>query len=155
MDEPTAGERATDVNRGAYRQLLETGPNRRDLGAIDRLVAPDFVGHWLFNAPALVGPAAFRQWLVGTLTAFPDWHIRLDDILAEGDRVAGRWTAHGTETGTRRDPAGQVVPGSGCSLHLHGIHIARFTRGQLVELWHSQDLLSTYQQLGVLPDIPH
>jgi len=155
MTAENAPAHLADANSAAYRRLLEEGPNRRDLAAIDDLVAPGFVGHWLFNAPPLEGRAAFRAWLTSSITAFPDWRMTLDDILAADDKVVARWTVQGTETGERRSPVGEAQPGSGNSLTVRGIHIARFAEGQLVELWHSQDLLSTYQQLGLLPEIAH
>jgi len=153
MQDPAVDQAA--ANRAAYRRLLEDGPNRRDLAAIDDLVAPGFVGHWLFNAPPLKGRDAFRGWLTRSITAFPDWQMSLDDVLATDDKVVARWTIRGTESGEHRSPTGEVQPVSGKALEVRGIHIARFADGLLVELWHSQDMLSTYQQLGVLPEIAH
>lgn len=153
MQENTAQQ--AEANKAAYRRLLETGPNRRDLTAIDDLVAPGFIGHWLFNAPPLEGRDAFRAWLTSAIAAFPDWQMTLDDVLTADDKVVARWTLSGTESGERRSPAGEEQPVSGEPLEVSGIHIARFVDGQLVELWHSQDMLSTYQQLGILPEIAH
>ncbi len=153
MQDPTAHQAA--ANKAAYRHLLEDGPNRRDLAAIDELVAADFIGHWLFNAPPLEGRDAFRGWLTTSTTAFPDWHMSLDDVFATDDKVVARWTIRGTETGERRSSTGEAQPVSGKAVAVRGIHIARFADGQLVELWHSQDMLSTYQQLGALPEIAH
>ena len=153
MQDPAVDQAA--ANRAAYRRLLEEGPNRQDLAAIDTLVAPDFVGHWLFNAPPLEGRDAFRGWLTRSITAFPDWRMSLDDVLATDDKVVARWTICGTETGERRSLTGELQPVSGKALEISGTHIARFADAQLVELWHSQDMLSTYQQLGALPEIAH
>lgn len=145
----------TRANKAAYRRLLEEGPNRGDVTAVDELVALDFVGHWLFNSPPLVGREAFRAWLAGSIRAFPDGQMTLDDLLAADDKVVARWTIRGTETGARQSPTGEAQAVSGRRLTTSGIHIARFADGQLIELWHSQDLLSTYQQLGLLPEIAH
>ncbi len=76
MQDPAVDQAA--ANSAAYRRRLEDGPNRRDLAAIDDLVAPDFIGHWLFNAPPLEGRDAFRRWLTTSITAFPDWCMSLD-----------------------------------------------------------------------------
>jgi len=141
---------STEKNKALYRRLVEEGMNGRNLSLIEDLVAADFIGHWLFDAPPMQGRDGFRQWVSGFLQAMPDWHGTLDQLLADGDTVVARWTVRGTQTGEWRTATGAIPP-TGKALAVPGIHIARFVDGKLVELWHSQDRLGMFQQLGLLP----
>jgi Predicted ester cyclase len=75
--------------------------------------------------------------------AFPDLHATVDDVIAEGDKVVQRTTAHGTMKG---EFAG--MPPSGKSATWQQIHILRFADGKEVEHWAVTDQLSMLQQLG-------
>lgn len=60
-------------------------------------------------------------------------------MVAEGDKVAERWTATFTE------------PASGVQVTLTGIIILRLADGKIVEMWWAKDFLGLVQQLGVIP----
>jgi steroid delta-isomerase-like uncharacterized protein len=79
-------------------------------------------------------------------TAFPDFHLRIDDLVAEGDKVVVRWTFTGTQHGPLAD-----VPASGKRVDVpNGIAIYRLAAGRITEghfAWNKYELL---QQLGVL-----
>ena len=64
-------------------------------------------------------------------------------IFAEGDLVAGRWTARGTNTG----PWGGVEP-TGKTAEFSGVNIFRFANGKVVEIWNHRDDLGLREQLG-------
>lgn len=76
--------------KGTYRRIIET-ISGGDVGALDGLVAPDIVDHNPFpgQAPGLGG---FKEWIAAVRTSFPDLEGAVDDVLAEGDRVAARVT---------------------------------------------------------------
>lgn len=78
--------------------------------------------------------------------AFPDSHVRYEEIMSFGDTVVGRWTANGTNTG--RLP-GIAVP-TGKKINITGITIYRFSNGKIVEAWEQLDLLGMWRQLGVI-----
>ena len=75
--------------------------------------------------------------------AFPDLEFTVDLILAEGDLVAGRWTARGTNTG----PWGSVDP-TGKRAEFSAVNIFRFANGKVVEIWNHRDDLGLREQLG-------
>jgi predicted ester cyclase len=83
-------------------------------------------------------------------TAFPDFHILIEDQIAEGDRVVTRFTASGTHLGVWQSPLGMHQP-TGKQFQHEGIRIFRVVDGKLAETWGGADTLSQLQQLGVLP----
>ena len=119
---------STEANKNLVRKLFDECFNQRAFALVDELVAPDFVGHFLGGSPAMQGREGFRDWMTGVFAAFPDWRGALDDVIAEGDRVAFRWTVEGT-------PEGQAGAGR---ITQHGVEICRYADGILAELWHCQ-----------------
>jgi predicted ester cyclase len=79
-------------------------------------------------------------------SAYPDTHIELGEVIAEGDLVAGAWTATGTHKG---DLMG-IAP-TGRSITVTGIGIDRISGGQIVESWANYDALGMLVQLGAIP----
>jgi predicted ester cyclase len=76
----------------------------------------------------------------------PDWQFTMEDVIAEGARIAIRWSAHGTQHG----PLLGVAP-TGKPLHLTGISIYHLVGRTIVEGWTSWDTLSVLRQLGRFP----
>ena len=85
--------------------------------------------------------AAHRIMLAG----FPDYQTIIDDLFAEGDKVAARITMSGTNTGSFMG-----IPPTGKYVSFTGIYIARLANGKIVEHWGEEDGVSLLQQLGVL-----
>ena len=79
-------------------------------------------------------------------TAFPDLNVKVEDQLAEGDKVATRWTTTGTHQG---EFAG--IPPTGKQGGVTGTTIARVVGGKIVEERSNWDTLGLLQQLGVIP----
>jgi Predicted ester cyclase len=132
----------TEANKASARRMVDEVVNRGNLALIDELMAPDFVDHALPPGvpPNREGVKTFFAMLRG---AFPDLHATVDDVIAEGDKVVQRTTAHGTMKG---EFAG--MPPSGKSATWQQIHILRFADGKEVEHWAVTDQLSMLQQLG-------
>jgi steroid delta-isomerase-like uncharacterized protein len=120
--------------------------NRNDL-LIEEVVAPlssSFVYHRP-GMPDVTGLTYVRQ--VETYrSAFPDFHQMIEDLLAEGDKVACRWSARGTHQG---DLMG--VAATGKAITFTGIAIFRVANGKIQEEWAYSDTLGLMQQLGVGP----
>lgn len=73
--------------------------NERDASAIPEFLAPGCVGH-MENGHDLVGPEAFHEQVYQKMmTVFPDLHVAVQDIVAEGDRAYVRWVITGTHRG--------------------------------------------------------
>jgi predicted ester cyclase len=79
-------------------------------------------------------------------SAFPDSHVRYEEINSFGETVVGRWTATGTHTGKL---PGIDMP-TGKKINITGITIYRFSSGKIVEAWEQLDLLGMWRQLGVI-----
>ena len=72
--------------------------NAQDLDAAEELLAPEFVRHDA-NLPDVVGQQAERQHIADNLTAFPDLHFEIEQLIAEGDLIAARYLVQGTHRG--------------------------------------------------------
>jgi predicted ester cyclase len=80
------------------------------------------------------------------LDACPDYHTQIEDLFAEGDKVAARVTISGTHTGS----ALFGIPPSGNRLVFTGIYIARIENGRIVEHWGEEDAVSLLEQVGMV-----
>lgn len=122
-------EKTLDANKALIRRIFEEVIPAGDPAAMRDLVAPDFLDHDpLPGQPAGAGGA---EYVVSTMhTAHPDLQFTIDDLVAEADRVAIRWTLRGTNTGPMlgRPPSGQPV-------ELAAIVIFRIADGRLAERW--------------------
>lgn len=79
------------------------------------------------------------------LAGFPDYQTIIEDMLAEGNRVAARIRMTGTQTGEFMG-----VPPTGRQISFTGIYIVRIANSKIVEHWGEEDGVSLLQQLGVL-----
>jgi steroid delta-isomerase-like uncharacterized protein len=135
---------STEENKALVRRFYE-GWNKRNLNQMMDLIAPDGVDHAL--PPGFPpGVEGVRKLLTMYQEAFPDIHIQIEDMIAEGDKVVTRMTATGTNTGEYMG-----MPASGKRINVPGIDILRVTNGKLVEHWHNEDNLGMMQQLGAIP----
>ena len=118
--------------------------NRNDLDALGEVVSENLLTPRIMPGipTGMEGAkAAHRIMLAG----FPDYQTTIDDLFAEGDKVAARITMSGTNTGSfiGSSPTGRRVS-------FTGIYIARIENGKIVEHWGEEDGISLLQQLGVL-----
>jgi predicted ester cyclase len=77
--------------------------------------------------------------------SFPDWHSTFEELIAEGDRVAERWTGRGTHLGEL-----QGIPPTGKRVEVPGSVFYRIVDGRIVEFRGQLDMMSLMQQLGVI-----
>ena len=80
------------------------------------------------------------------LAAFPDLHVTIEDVVAEGDRVVVRTTYTGTHQADL-----QGIPATGKTVSESAITIFRLANGKIAEGWLVADNLGLMQQLGVIP----
>ena len=132
-----------EENKLLVRRILEGMLNGRDLALIDDLAVPEYVYHAAANP--VRGPAAFKQLTGMFLTAFPDIRITIEDQVAEGEKVATRWTMRGTHQG----PFMGIAP-TGRPVAITGL-LSRISGGKLVEAWDRFDTMHFMQQLGAIP----
>ncbi len=133
-------EQTREANRHNVETLFQTF-NTGDLGRLDDLIAADYVG-----PQGDKGPDGFRKVIAGLRAAFPDIHYTVDDVVAEGDRVAIRWHW----TGTHRAPF-RVIPATGKSVTNAGLAIFRLAGGKVVAAALETDRLGFLEQIGAVP----
>jgi len=146
MNVQTAGEpRAnTDENKALVRRFVDEVFVAGRMEAVEGLVAPDFVPHsWPGTGP---GPAELNRAMSRVFAGLSDVSMTIEDMIAEGDRVAVRLTAHAVHTGEFMG-----MPASGKSYTIPEIHIFRVADGKIAEHWGQADLLGMMRQLGGLP----
>lgn len=134
-----------EANKALMRRWYEEFWCKGNEAAVDELVAPNFVDHqrpegWPAGREGL--KALVREWRTG----FPDMRETVEDLLAEGDRVAGRFTLRGTHRG----PFLGLAP-TGKRIEITGMDIVRIRDGRIVEFWYNEDTLGLFRQLSLLP----
>ena len=90
-----------EENKAVVRRAYVDGLNRKDMGIIDEVFAPEYVAYFP-GVPPVRGRDAMKELLAAFLAAFPDIVFTIEDQIAEGEKVATRWTAHGTHQGEFR-----------------------------------------------------
>ncbi len=133
-------------NKAIIQRLIEEVYNQGNLDVVDELIAPDVFDHAAVPEHQH-GIDGFKHVMEWVRNLSPDVHYDVDDIIAEGDKVAVRMTQSGTHTGTLRE--GQ--PPTGKRFSVDYVHWFRLADGKVAELWAVRDDLSRLQQLGLMP----
>ena len=136
---------SSEVNKTQYRRTFEEVFNQGNLALVDELVAPDFLNHEVPPGMNNRGPESTRQVVRMLRTAFPDLHVVIEELVAEGDTVAGRVTMRGTHLG----PFQGIAP-TGRSFEQAQMHFVRFRDGKAIEHRAVRDDLGMMQQLGLM-----
>ena len=118
--------------------------NRKELDRIEEFVTPDFVNHeaWKGEDPGYEG---FRIRLKRLHDAFPDMHLEVHEVIAEGDLVAYRATLSGTHEGELMG----MAP-TGRTFSVQHMHWLRLRDGKASEHWATRDDLGMLRQLGII-----
>ena len=140
-------EANTSANKAIVRRWFEEVWNQGREETIDELFATHGIGYGLGDTEAPVhGPAEIKPFVRNLRGALPDIHMKIEDSIAEGDKVTVRITVEGTHKG------GQLgVAPTGRRIRIEGIVVIRIANGQLVEGWNSWDQLGLLRQIGALP----
>jgi steroid delta-isomerase-like uncharacterized protein len=137
----------------AYRYYNEI-MNQGNLAVIDELLSPDF----LFTIPThpepYRGPEGFKKLVAMLRGAFPDVHLSLEHLIAEGDTVVGHWTGRGTHTGGPLHTVMGDIPPTGKRFTIDGMSWLRVVDGKIVESLANEDTVGLLTQIGVLPAPP-
>ena len=134
---------STSKNKAGQRRIWEESFNKGNLAIIPELIAPDYI----FRSPLgieLKGPEGFKQLISMTHTAFPDVHVTVNEMVAEGDKVVSCFTLKGTFKGEMMG----IAP-TGKRIEITGAVIVRWVGGKEVEALEFIDTLSWYRQLGI------
>jgi steroid delta-isomerase-like uncharacterized protein len=135
-----------EKHKALVRRFHEEVWNEGNVAAVDEFMAAEYVD---YSIPSGLPPGTegLKQAITTYRTAFPDLKATLDDIFAEGDRVAYRWSTRGTHLG---DWLG--IPPTGNHMAATGISIFRIAGGKVVEGWTSMDLSPTDEKLRWLTE---
>lgn len=112
---------STTTNIQIIQHRVEEIWNQGKIATIDELIAANLVSN---GQP--IGREGFRQFVTAVRAAFPDIHFTVEDSLAEGDKVAIRYTGRGTHQG-----AFAGIPASGKQVQFPGIGIFPIANGQI------------------------
>lgn len=135
---------SADENKALVRRFFDLGPSRGDLLAADELLADGFTLH--IPLPCSRGIQGMNEVITACRAAFEHLDVTIEDMLADGDRVAARFTARGIHKG-----AFMGLPATGKCIAMTGIEIFRIENDKIAELWGEANLLGLMAQLGILP----
>ena len=126
---------SAEENKAMVRRLLEA-INTGNMDVVDELFSPEVAGQAKQNY------TAFRS-------AFPDWREEIVDVIAEEDKVVGRFKCSGTHRGEMMG----IAP-TGRHMEVDEVYFLRVENGKFVEFWGLEDNLARMRQLGLLPPRP-
>jgi steroid delta-isomerase-like uncharacterized protein len=133
-------------HKALVRRFHEEVWNKGNVAAVDEFMGAEYVDYAIPSGLP-PGTEGLKQAITTYRTAFPDLKATVDDIFAEGDRVAYRWSTRGTHLG---DWLG--IPPTGNHMAATGISIFRIAGGKVVEGWTSMDLSPTDEELRWLTE---
>jgi steroid delta-isomerase-like uncharacterized protein len=138
-----------DEHKAIIREHVEVLFNQHRVDRTEETVTADYLDHAPLpgQVPGLEG--AKQKW-AAYLAAVPDMHATVEELIAEGDKVAVRWTVQGTHQGELMG-----IPATGRRAVFRGISIYRLDDGKIVEQWEQWDRLDLLRQLGVIPAPRH
>ena len=136
-------------NKALMRRWFEEVWNQRRKEAIWEMFAAEGIAHGLGGDNSSIrGPEGFAAFHASFVAGFPDLKVAVEDVLAEGDRVAVRWRASGSLTG----PGLGLAP-TNRAMSVTGMSFVRIQGGLIVEAWNNFDVLGMHQQVGTLAAI--
>lgn len=139
--------RARDNRHTVHRIVEELWQSHaRNPAVVDEVFAPDYVNHDL-STSSVRGLEQFKGWAVGLRASwgrgFPDYRITIEDLIAEEDRVAIRWTFRGTHMGEFMG----IAP-TRKQVTMRAIAIYHFSGGKVTDIWWNYDAAGLIQQLA-------
>ena len=122
----------SESNKVIVRRLVAEVLNSGHLEVIDELYIPELA-------------RAAKRWIAPFRASFPDVHMEIVELIAEGDKVVGRFTCSATHLG---DWLGQAPTGRRFE-RVDEVWILRFRDGRIAQAWSLEDTLGRLQQLGL------
>ena len=135
---------STEDNKALVQRMIQMQVNG-DLNTVDQIITPNWVDHQP-PMPIPQGYEGFKQLTLAFRSAFPGFQVEIEDMLAEGDKVAARFRLRGTNTGSF-----QGMPPTGKAVNVTATGIFRVVDGKGTDNWVNLDALGLLQQLGIVP----
>jgi predicted ester cyclase len=133
---------SSEQNLAAFREIITEAFNKGNYSVLGVHFDPAFIEHQFGLHATIEGMQGDIRFL---RKAFPDFHITIEDLVADGDKVWARMTARGTNSG------GFMGPPNGKSFEIAVFDVVRFKDGKIVEHWGSPDRFAMLAQIGRLP----
>lgn len=133
---------SAEKNKEIVRRVIDEVVNKGDLLLVEEVLASEYVYH--FPTHDIYGPEGFKEFVTSMRSAFPDLHVIIEDIIAEGDKVAARVIMQGTFEGELNG----IAP-TGRKLKFHEAVFVRFENGKEVEATAYGNMNSFNEQLGI------
>jgi predicted ester cyclase len=130
----------TDLERGLGSRWFEQVWNEGRREAIAEMLAPEGVLHEA--GTDTIGPEGFYPFFDRMRATFSDLRVKVEDTIAEGDKICVRWSCTAGHTGD-----GLGIAATGVTMHVTGISILRVAGGKLVEGWQNWDMLGMMEQI--------
>jgi len=131
-----------EENKAIVHRFFEEGPSKGNISTASELLSSDFTLH--VPLPVSSGINGIKEVITSCRAAFEHLNVTIEDMIAEEDNVAARFTAHGIHKG---DFMG--LPITGKPITMTGIEIFRIKDGRICELWGEANLLGLMEQLGI------
>jgi steroid delta-isomerase-like uncharacterized protein len=138
----------SETNKAAVRRFVEAVWNEGNLSVADDYVAPTYTHHDPSTPDFERGPEGEKRRVTLYRSAFPDLRLTIEDLIADGDNVAARWSIRATHKGQL-----DQIPPTGKPVSITGVSIVRFADGKMAEGWIQWDALGMLQQIGVVPEL--
>jgi steroid delta-isomerase-like uncharacterized protein len=137
----------SEENKQLIRRWFEEVWNNGSVEAIDEMFGENGIAHGLSDDPAtpIRGPQNFRPFHTLFREAFPNMMIVVEDVIAEGDRVAARCSVRAKHEGDFMGRAATQAP-----VEFTGITIVRIDNGKIVEAWNNFDFMKLHKQVGLI-----
>jgi steroid delta-isomerase-like uncharacterized protein len=137
----------SEENKELVRRWFEEVWNKGRADAIDELFDANGIAHGLSDDPAnpITGPRDFKPFHTVFRDAFPNMIIVVEDMVAEGDKVAARCSVRARHEGEFLGREATKSP-----VDFSGITIVRIDKGKIVEAWNNFDFMTLHRQVGLL-----
>ncbi len=119
----------------------------RDLEGYLTLYSNSVIHHG-FSSRIRPGVAGLREHYTSLLKGFPDLRVEIDDTIAEGEKVAHRFTFFGTQRGEFMG-----IPATGKQISASGMQVHLFSSGKCVEVWSVHDSYRFLSQMGAVSQL--
>lgn len=137
----------SEENKALLRRWFDEVWNKGRADAIEEMFDEYGIAHGLSDDPSnpIRGPQNFRPFHTTFREAFPNMVIVIEDMIAEGDKVAARCSVRGRHEGDFLEKAATQSP-----VEFTGIAIVRIANGKIVEAWNNFDFMTLHRQVGLL-----
>lgn len=132
------------MNTEDCKKLVEAyhdATNRGDVDALDNIFAEDFINEAAGFDPVR-GCEAMKILIRELLDAFPDWHVSVEDIFGERNKVVVRWRFTGTHRNDYKD-----IPATNLRVHAEGIHIDHIENDKIAKRWACNNFSELFARL--------